>query len=126
MDQPAPLYLSDTMTGPEAGTEILDLATLSDGDARELIFEEGRFQTRIFVQKIGTTVHVFENVCPHARAPLNLFGDKFLNLNGSAYLCRTHGAEFDLNSGLCTRGPCKGAYLRAVAVEEKDGKLYSL
>jgi nitrite reductase/ring-hydroxylating ferredoxin subunit len=36
-------------------------------------------------------------------------------------VCSTHGAEFRLEDGLCTSGPCLGERLQQVMIEIKDG-----
>ncbi|WP_424019670.1 Rieske (2Fe-2S) protein [Halorientalis pallida] len=39
-------------------------------------------------------------------------------------ICANHGAYFETDSGLCTYGPCEGAYLQAVEIEVADGAVY--
>ncbi|MFW6376845.1 MAG: Rieske (2Fe-2S) protein [archaeon] len=39
-------------------------------------------------------------------------------------LCTNHGAMFDVESGLCTHGPCEGAYLEGIDVHAEDGDVY--
>jgi nitrite reductase/ring-hydroxylating ferredoxin subunit len=39
-------------------------------------------------------------------------------------VCTNHGAMFDAGSGLCTFGPCEGAYLTRVEVTVRDGTAY--
>lgn len=39
-------------------------------------------------------------------------------------LCTNHGAMFDVESGLCTHGPCEGAYLEAIDVTAENGTVY--
>jgi len=39
-------------------------------------------------------------------------------------VCRNHGAMFDADSGACTYGPCKGAVLDELAVEERNGDVH--
>jgi nitrite reductase/ring-hydroxylating ferredoxin subunit len=36
-------------------------------------------------------------------------------------ICKNHGAMFETDTGLCTFGPCEGAYLEAVDVAVEDG-----
>ncbi len=122
---PAPLDLSDLEATPPKGTLLCRLNELPDHGGKEIIFTEGRFRTSIFVQKIDEDVAVFLNHCPHAGTPLNMFNDRFLDLRGKRLLCRTHGASFDPLSGKCLQGPCKGEYLRAIAVTIRDGAVYS-
>ena len=113
---PSPLHLEDTDAGPNAGTEIARISELPNHGGKDILYTDGDFQTRIFVQKQGDTIEVFENSCPHAGTPLNMFGDRFLDMNGQHIICRTHGAVFDIASGKCLRGPCKGEFLRKIAI----------
>ncbi|SEN21383.1 Ferredoxin subunit of nitrite reductase or a ring-hydroxylating dioxygenase [Halorientalis persicus] len=39
-------------------------------------------------------------------------------------VCANHGAYFETESGLCTYGPCEGAYLQAVEIGIADGAVY--
>lgn len=126
MQKPCPLQLEDLPGGPPAGTLIARLEELPDHGGKDVLFRDGDFQVNIFVQRQDNSVHVYENRCPHAGTPLNMFGDKFLNITKDSLICRTHGALFDIASGLCTAGPCRGRYLRPVDFEVRDGALYSL
>lgn len=126
MPEPDPIHLADLEATPPAGTLLAHVEELPDHGGKELVFTQDRFRTSIFIQKMGDAIEVFLNYCPHAGTPLNLFGDKFTDLKGESILCRTHGALFDTRSGLCTRGPCKGAYLRKIAHEVREGGVYSL
>lgn len=39
-------------------------------------------------------------------------------------ICTNHGAYFDSETGLCTYGPCEGAYLEAIEIAIEDGDVY--
>ena len=39
-------------------------------------------------------------------------------------VCANHGAYFDADSGVCTYGPCEGAYLTDLEVTVVDGDVY--
>ncbi|SDM11243.1 Ferredoxin subunit of nitrite reductase or a ring-hydroxylating dioxygenase [Halogranum gelatinilyticum] len=39
-------------------------------------------------------------------------------------VCANHGAYFDCESGLCTFGPCEGAYLNGLDIAVDDGAVY--
>jgi len=126
MRKPTLLYLEETIAGPPAGTLLVKAEDIPVHGGKDLLFKDGEHQTNIFVQRDENIFHVYENRCPHAGTPLNMFGDSFLSLDKAYILCRTHGALFDKKNGKCVRGPCKGDYLRAVAFEVRDDGLYSL
>lgn len=125
MPKPSLLQLEDMPGGPPSGTFIAKLDELPKHGGKDVLYKEGSFQVNIFVQQYNDNVYVYENRCPHAGTPLNMFNDRFLNMDKSALICRTHGALFDIKSGLCTAGPCRGRYLRPIDVEVRDGALYT-
>lgn len=76
-----------------------------DGVAREVV---------LFRQ--GDNVRAFANVCPHIFINLDLASGLFLTRDGRRIYCSQHGAEFEMDSGLCTAGPCRGRRLYALPV----------
>jgi nitrite reductase/ring-hydroxylating ferredoxin subunit len=66
----------------------------------------------------------YRNLCPHAGRPLNWHPNRFLDQSGKVILCTGHGAEFDIATGACLRGPCPGAALSALQVWVKDGRIF--
>jgi nitrite reductase/ring-hydroxylating ferredoxin subunit len=56
------------------------------------------------------------NECQHLPVPLDAGSRRFLDPSGAHLLCRTHGALYRLNDGLCVGGPCPGRSLRALPV----------
>ena len=61
-------------------------------------------------------IRAWLNVCPHAGRRLDWSPGKFLRAKDGQLVCAAHGASFDLGSGECTAGPCRGDRLREVAV----------
>jgi nitrite reductase/ring-hydroxylating ferredoxin subunit len=45
---------------------------------------------------------------------------QFFESSGLYLMCATHGAIYAPDSGRCVGGPCRGARLRALEVEERD------
>jgi nitrite reductase/ring-hydroxylating ferredoxin subunit len=77
----------------------------------------------IFVVRQGRGVHAYINTCPHIGTPLEFRPDHFLTRDRSEILCSTHGARFEITTGHCTAGPCRGKSLTRVAVEIVNGWL---
>ncbi|HEY7905989.1 MAG TPA: Rieske 2Fe-2S domain-containing protein [Wenzhouxiangella sp.] len=63
------------------------------------------------------------NVCPHLGRPLNVAPNRFLVDEHNQLICCVHGAVFEPNQGKCVSGPCLNAHLKAVAIEETEGKV---
>jgi nitrite reductase/ring-hydroxylating ferredoxin subunit len=87
--------------------------TLTGPDGRREIF---------VVRRLGH-VFAYENACPHIGTPLDFLPDRFLTSDGRHLLCSTHGAMFEIATGFCTHGPCKGASLKPVPVAIRDGQV---
>jgi nitrite reductase/ring-hydroxylating ferredoxin subunit len=75
----------------------------------------------IFVVRQGGQVHGYVNSCPHIGTPLEFRPDQFLTRDRSEILCSTHGARFELATGRCVSGPCRGKSLTAVALAVVEG-----
>lgn len=91
----------------------LEVHTTLDGDAESLI-----------LHRDGDDVRAWLNVCPHAGRRLDWAPGKFLKSRDGQLVCAVHGATFELQGGECVAGPCRGALLRAVPVEVRDGHIY--
>lgn len=87
-----------------------EVEAVLDGDAESLI-----------LYRDGDRVRAWLNVCPHAGRRLDWAPGQFLRSKDGLLVCAVHGAGFELQRGECVAGPCRGASLRAVAVEIRDG-----
>ena len=77
----------------------------------------------VFVVRQGEVVRAYVDSCPHAFAPLEMEPDRFLDLSGTYVLCTMHGAHFDVASGECAMGPCRGRSLTAYPIRIHNGKV---
>jgi nitrite reductase/ring-hydroxylating ferredoxin subunit len=93
---------------------------IQDGGARGFGPSPGGF-TGLFAVRRGAEVFVYLNSCPHIGVPLDWAPDRFLSTDASRIECAMHGAEFAIDTGLCTSGPCLGDRLEAVMIDIKDG-----
>ena len=64
------------------------------------------------------------NRCKHLPIPLDTARGTFLTRDGRYLMCKTHGAIFQRDDGLCIGGPCEGASLDRVEVVQRDGRLW--
>ena len=69
---------------------------------------------RVLIIKKDDKVYAYRNVCPHAGAPLNWYGDRFLDSEKRYIQCALHGAIFRIIDGYCIAGPCSGQSLTSV------------
>lgn len=77
----------------------------------------------IVVVRWGKQVFGYVNRCPHHGVNLDWERDQFLDANGIRLMCGKHGAVFELGTGLCVDGPCKGSSLEPVALCVLDGDI---
>ena len=100
---------------------ICALTELDDPGSRAFTVGRGGWPLSGFLVRRGHEVHGYVNRCPHAGHPLNLRPHQFLTSDGSLLLCNSHGALFEITTGLCVDGPCAGARLRRIPVEVMNG-----
>jgi nitrite reductase/ring-hydroxylating ferredoxin subunit len=100
------------------------LDELTDPGCREFEIGEGDWPFRGFVVRQGHKIYAYQNHCAHVGHQLNWIPDGFLNKDDTAILCASHGAQYEIDTGLCFRGPCVGKSLRAVDVEVRAGVIY--
>ena len=75
------------------------------------------------VRKYGR-LYGYKNACPHLGIALEWMPDQFLDSECELIQCSTHGALFDIASGLCVSGPCVDQYLQTIPVEERDNQIF--
>lgn len=107
------------------GKEIIvgRLDELQDPGCREFRIGGGDWPFKGFVVRQGGCVYAYENSCRHVGHPLNWNPDTFLTEDGSRIICASHGALYDIESGRCTGGPCRGKTLNRVDCEIRDGMI---
>jgi nitrite reductase/ring-hydroxylating ferredoxin subunit len=83
-------------------------------------------KTKGFVIRYHGKVHAFQNACRHVPVELDMIEGEFFDASGTYLVCSMHGALYAPDSGFCVAGPCKGAHLRRLEAEEKDGQVFIL
>lgn len=96
-------HLCDIADVSETGTEF---RVNPDGDIRYLV-----------LFRRGDEIVGYDNVCPHQGRPLNLSPDQFLFTRDGWLMCPHHGASFDVETGTCVEGPCRGDRLKPAELE---------
>jgi nitrite reductase/ring-hydroxylating ferredoxin subunit len=98
---------------------ICSSAALTDGG------EGVRFEVRrggashaAFAIRHDGRVHAYLNRCAHVGVELDWLPGCFFDADGMVLICSMHGALYDPATGACLGGPCRGAGLVRVAVEE--------
>jgi len=100
------------------------LDEIADPGCREFAIGEGDWPFRGFVVRSGDKVYAYQNVCAHVGHPLNWMPDGFLSKDKKSIMCASHGAQYEIETGLCYAGPCTGKSLRTVDVEVRGDLVY--
>jgi nitrite reductase/ring-hydroxylating ferredoxin subunit len=98
------------------------LSDIPDGQARGLL-REG-LDDRLCVVRQGGQVFAWLNDCPHEHRPMEYRQDRFLSADGRHLVCHAHAALFEIQTGRCVAGPCRGEHLVAVPARVIDGKVW--
>ena len=97
------------------------MSEIDDPGCYEFSWGDGEWLLSLFVVRRGDSLRGYVNRCPHAGHELNLMPNDFLTREGDLIMCRSHGAQFRIDDGLCVFGPCPGTQLQAFAVDLVDG-----
>jgi nitrite reductase/ring-hydroxylating ferredoxin subunit len=83
---------------------------LPDGGSRG--FDPQRTgQDALFVVRQGQRLFAYADACPHHGTPMAWRKDAYLNAARDRIVCAAHGAQFEVDTGLCVLGPCLGQAL---------------
>ncbi len=97
---------------------------LADPGSREFRIGDGDWPFKGFVVRRGDDVFAYQNFCMHLGHPLNWKPDSFLTKDRTNIICSSHGAIYEMSTGLCIGGPCLGKSLRALPIEIREGVIY--
>ena len=84
----------------------------------------------IILYKLNGQVFAYRNTCPHQGRPLGLGkggpqgGQRFFFDQQRQLVCPHHGALFQMDSGNCVAGPCRGEALKKVAIHIEGEQVF--
>jgi nitrite reductase/ring-hydroxylating ferredoxin subunit len=109
---------------PDGTHRICRLGDLADPGSREFRVGEGDWPFVGFLVRRGDRVFAYRNYCMHVGHPLNWKPDEFLTRDRKHIICASHGAMYEIASGLCVAGPCAGRTLDALEVTVNGDEIY--
>jgi nitrite reductase/ring-hydroxylating ferredoxin subunit len=86
------------------------------------IMRDGR-KTPCFAFAFQGAIYAYVNRCPHQGTELDWLPGEVFDDDGLYLICATHGAVFEPDSGLCCGGPCRGASLERLNIDEVEGNV---
>ncbi len=97
------------------------------GATRTVPLSPGRYgmpRNAVIVRAEDTVPRAYVNICMHLPIPLDAGRGRFFDRDGKHLICRTHGALYRLEDGMCIEGPCNGMALEPLSVVVDDGVIY--
>ena len=82
--------------------------------------EKSGGESVVFFVRFDGKPYGYLNRCAHVAMELDWNEGQFFESSGLYLMCATHGAIYEPDSGKCVGGPCRGARLRQLQVEERD------
>src|ERR1700748_897460 len=86
-------------------------ADLKQGETRVFRFPSKYGDLEGFVIHYNGNFYAYENRCRHWPIPLDFGDGEFYYKHFDRIVCKSHGAEYDPESGICSAGPCQGEAL---------------
>jgi nitrite reductase/ring-hydroxylating ferredoxin subunit len=107
-------------SGPSARVDAGRAADIVQGAARVVPLPpepSGLRREAIVLRDAGGVLRAYLNRCQHLPITLDAGSRAFLGPDGRYLVCRTHGATYQLDDGMCVAGPCVGRALIALRLE---------
>jgi nitrite reductase/ring-hydroxylating ferredoxin subunit len=73
------------------------------------------------VRTLANEYFGYVNACPHEGKWLNIGSGQFFARDRAFLRCGRHGAHFEIDTGLCIDGPCRGKSLEPIALAVVGG-----
>ena len=77
----------------------------------------------ILVKRDGQ-FYAYKNNCPHTGVNLNWQPDEFMDMESFYLQCSVHGALFNVEDGVCVRGPCINQSLIALSIQTINDEIH--
>jgi len=104
---------------------LCDSAVLIEGgDA--VVFDVVEFGRTVqaFAVRFDGVVAAYLNRCAHVPVEMDWQPGKFWDADQRFIICSVHGALYEPSSGRCVAGPCVGARLHTIPLNEEGGRVY--
>ena len=104
-----------------AGTVLCHQDDVAEGEARGFRPAPNAPRRVIVARRYGRLLGWLDS-CPHYQPGWLMAqrGNDYLNSAGTHIACATHGAIFNIDTGICIMGPAQGARLTPVPVRVND------
>lgn len=101
-----------------------DAKTLREGDGIRFTITVDGVSRDAFAIRWRGVAYAYVNSCRHESLQLDFHDARFLEDDGSAIVCVHHGALYRPDTGECFDGPCRGAFLTPLRLEQRGPELW--
>lgn len=84
---------------------------MQQGESKVFEFLRNGRSAQGFLLRYGESYHAYLNQCCHWPTPLDMGDGEFYYADIDRILCKTHGAVYLPDTGVCDYGPCVNAKL---------------
>ena len=91
---------------------ISEAADLTHGKTRVFAFPSPYGEQQGFLIRYHEGFHAYRNQCRHWPIPLDFGDGDFFYETLDRIICKSHGAQYDPETGICEAGPCQQAGLQ--------------
>ena len=109
----------DLSSAPEKGTFVANAIDVPKGATSLQVLSVAGAFPMILVRR-PDRFFAYVNACPHQYLPLDYRGPQILSAAGDQLMCTSHGAMYDLETGVGTSGHGLGSSLDSVPLELTD------
>ena len=107
----------------QPGEPICSIHELPDNTSVKFrILEDGRAMEAFLIRFAGR-YYAYKNRCAHMSLTLDLDDNDFFTIDYQALICKTHGAIYSPENGICFAGPCYGEALEPLPVQLREGQV---
>lgn len=92
------------------------IGAMAHGESRTFDFPRNGRMAQGFLIRYRDGYHAYLNQCCHWPVPLDLGDGDFFYAQADRIVCKTHGAAYQADTGLCDFGPCVRASLDSYPV----------
>src|SRR5436190_22774178 len=105
----------------ERRIEVCSAEALGENQTRKFSMDGGTREG--FVIRHRGELHAYRNECRHIPMTMDWVENRFLSRDGCWIQCATHGARYEIATGLCVAGPPAGKTLHRLPVSVEDGDI---
>jgi nitrite reductase/ring-hydroxylating ferredoxin subunit len=96
---------------------------LAESETAKFRIGKGKDAPEGFVVRHKGELHAWRNECRHIPMTMDWVENRFLSRDKCWIQCATHGALYDVATGLCVAGPPSGKSLHRLPVSIEDGNV---